>query len=65
MPYQIGKEGKHFVVRSPRGSVLGKHPTHEHAIKQVQAIYAAEDDAKKKKKQAAPDSEEGEAVDEK
>ena len=46
MPYHVGAKGSNgcsgFPVVSADGKVMGCHPTKEHAISQVQALYANE-----------------------
>ena len=46
MPYHVGAKGSNgcsgFPVVSADGKVMGCHPTKDHAVSQVQALYANE-----------------------
>ena len=51
MPYHIGKEGSYGcsgypVVKDSDGTVMGCHPTKEHAQSQLKALYINEIKAK-------------------
>jgi len=50
MPYgfrNLGK-GRVAVVKKSTGKIIGRHPSHEKAVKQIEAIYANEEREGKK-----------------